>query len=371
MRGEGLRRVIELVRKELIQVFRDSRMRRLVVIAPLLQLVIFGYAVSTDVRDTRTFVVDLDRTPESRELIASLTSGGVFRVVGSSDRPRDLVTALDTGRALVGVEIARGFSVDLRGGEGATVQILVDGTNSNTAIVAMGYAERILGEFGVRIQGSTRPAGIDLRERSWFNPDLLSRNYNVPAVVGVITMLMCLLLTSLAVVREREMGTLEQLMVSPLRPIELVAGKTIPFAAIGFFDLILVTLVALLWFRIPFEGSVILLVLASALYLLAGLGLGLLVSTITRSQQQAFMMTFLIFMPMILLSGFMFPVTSMPATFRVLTLLNPVRHYIEIVRSIFLKGTGFGPLSIQMAALFVIGLGIIVFASTRFRKTVG
>lgn len=371
MTRDGWLRVMELVRKEFIQILRDSRMRRIVIIAPLLQLIVFGYAVSTDVRDAKIFVVDLDRSRDSRELVAALTSGGLFRVSGRSERPGDLVQALDSGRALLGLEVPPGFSRGLRSGAGAPVQILVDGTNSNTALVARGYAERIVLEFAAKRAGVQPAGGVDLRERAWFNPDLASRNYNVPAVVGVITMLICLLLTSLAVVREREIGTLEQLMVSPLRPIELVAGKTIPFAAIGFLDLLLVSLVALLWFKIPFAGSAGLLVLASAFYLLAGLGMGLFVSTISRTQQEAFMASFLIFMPMILLSGFMFPVSSMPVVFRWITLLNPVRHYLEIVRGIFLKGTGIDSLAVPFVSLIVMGSGIVSFAAMRFRKTVG
>jgi ABC-2 type transport system permease protein len=371
-------RVHELMRKEFIQVLRDPRLRRIIILAPILQLLVFGYAVSTDVRRTGTFVVDHDRTRASRELVEMLTASGYFRVTGGSERSGELVSALDRGRALVGIEIPRGFAAGLGDDRGADVQLIVDGTNSNTAIIAAGYAERMIADFGSRagpaLTSAAPPAApsrpsIEMRERAWFNPDLLSRNYNVPGVVGILMLLICLLLTSLAIVREREIGTLEQLMVSPLRPAELVAGKTLPFALLSLLDLAIVLTVALLWFRIPFAGSLPLLVLASLLYLLSGLGTGLLISTVSRTQQEAFMATFLIFMPTILLSGFMFPVENMPAVFRWVTLVNPVRHYLEIVREIFLKGTGFVVLWPQFAALLAIGAGILAFAGTRFHKT--
>ncbi|HET8760193.1 MAG TPA: ABC transporter permease, partial [Nitrospiria bacterium] len=285
--SDKFERIFELVRKELLQIMREPRVRRMIVVAPMIQLVVFGYAVSTDIRHTATFVVDHDRTRDSRELVEAFVASGYFRVVGRSDRPDDLVSALDHGNAIVGVQIPAGYAAALQGGEGATVQIVLDGTQSNTATVARGYAERIVQSVAARAGSAPLPA-VDLRERAWFNPDLASRNYNVPAVVGTIILLVCLLLTSLAVVREREIGTLEQLMVSPLTPGELIAGKTIPFALIGIMDLALVTTVALLWFGVPFAGNAFLLFGASVLFLLSALGVGLLVSTISNTQQEAF-----------------------------------------------------------------------------------
>lgn len=366
-----LDRVFEIVRKEFRQIFRDPRMTRLILVTPLMQLVVFGYAVSTDVRNTATFVVDHDHTRVSRELVEAMTSSGYFRVVGRSDRPADLVRALDHGDAILGLQIPSGFAVDLADGRGVSVQVLVDGTNSNTASVALGYAQRIVQDFGVSALTVALGPAVDLRERAWFNPALLSQDYNVPAVIGTIMLLVCLLLTSLAVVREREIGTLEQLMVSPLRPLELIAGKTIPFAVIGLVDLVMVTLLALLWFGVPFRGSAMLLLVGSVFYLLSGLGIGLFISTVSRTQQEAFLASFLVYMPAVLLSGFMFPVSSMPSVFQTLTLLNPVRHYLEIVRAIFLKGAGPAALWPQPLTLLVMGIGILSFAASRFRKTTG
>lgn len=365
---DSLERIGEMVRKEFRQVLRDPRMRRMLFIAPIIQLVTFGYAVSTDIRNTKTFLVDHDRTQESRELVSAMTGPGYFRIIGTSDRSDDLVRSLDFGDAVVGLEIPPGFAQALHDGSGARLQLLVDGTNSNIATIAQGYALRIIQNFMLGHTSTPVTPAVDLEERAWYNPNLESRNYNVPAVVGTIMLLICLVLTSLAVVREREIGTLEQLMVSPLKPHELIAGKTIPFAIVGLFDLALITTIALFWFGIPFKGDFFLLLVASLFYLLSALGLGLLVSTISRTQQQAFLATFLIIMPTILLSGFMFPVSSMPKIFQWLTLANPMRHYLEIVRAIFLKGTGLGMLWHQFAALLAMGLFVLWFAGTRFRK---
>jgi ABC-2 type transport system permease protein len=364
-------RVWEMVWKEFLQIFRDPKLRRIIFVAPVIQLMVFGYAVSTDVRHTTTFVVDHDRSSLSRDLLANFTASDYFLITGRSDDLRDLERALDHGDAIVGVVIGPGFGAAVAGGEGATIQVVVDGTNSNIATVAKGYAERIVQRWG--LARTTEPAGlaVQLDERAWFNPNLESRNYNVPAVIGAIIMLICLLLTALAIVREREAGTLEQLMVTPLTAGELIAGKTLPFAMIGLLDLLLVTGVALFWFRIPFEGNFMLLLAGSVLYLVSGLGIGLLISTISKTQQEAFMSSFLVFMPTILLSGFMFPVSSMPRIFQTITLINPMRHYLEIVRGVFLKGAPFEAMWPQFAALLAIGLILLAFAVHRFEERSG
>lgn len=364
----SVERILEVVHKEMLQLKRDPRLRRIIFVAPVVQLMVFGYAVSTDVRRTTLFLVDHDRSRASRDLVDALTASEYFRVVGRSDRPADLVSALDHGRATVGLEIPPRFEVDLRARSRAKVQILVDGTNSNVGTVALGQAERIYQEFVARELGTSVADVIDLRERAWYNADLESRNYNVPAVVGSLVLLICLSLTSLAVVREREIGTLEQLMVTPLKPAELLIGKAIPFSIIGLVILSLVTTVAILWFRIPFRGNFAVLLLASGLYILSALGIGLFVSTVSKTQQEAFMTTFLFFMPILLLSGFMFPITSMPASIQYVTLINPVRHFLEIVRAVFLKGAGLDVLWPQYVALLVLGIGILSFAASRFQK---
>jgi ABC-2 type transport system permease protein len=369
-RSISLARVGEMVRKELRQIFRDPQLYRILFVAPVVQLLIFGYAVSTDVRHTSTFVVDHASDAASRQVVAALTAGGFFDVVGRSGRDADLVQALDHGRAVVGLVIPPGFAADLAAGR-ASLQLLVDGTNSNVATVALGQAEGILTRLGVSLAPPAMPPPIELRDRAWYNPGLASRDYNVPGVVGVLLFLVCMLLTALAVVRERELGTLEQLMVTPLRPLELVVGKALPFAVIGIVDLVLVTLLAVLWFGVPLVGSPLLLLFATVLFLLPSLGLGLLISTTSKTQQEAFMASYLTLVPAILLSGFMFPIASMPPFFRWLSLANPLRHYLEIVRGIFLKGVGLAELWQPHLALLVLGLGFVGVAAARFQKRIG
>ncbi len=363
-------RIREMIRKEFLQIRRDPRLARLILIAPIIQLVVFGYAVSTDIRGTATYVVDQDHTRASRGLVDAFTASGYFTVAGRSDRPANISRALDHGKAVLAIQIPPDFSESLARGD-AVVQLLLDGTNSNIATVAQGYAQRIVQSYGAKTRTASLVLPLDLRERAWFNPDLKSRDYNVPAVVGLVVLLICLLLTSLAVVREREIGTLEQLQVSPLTSGELIAGKTIPFALIGLLDLTLVSAVALLWFKVPFEGSVLLYLGTSILYLLCGLGIGLFISTLAGTQREAFMTSFLFFMPTILLSGFMFPVSSMPRLFQWLTLINPMRHYLVIVRGIFLKGAGASVLWPEILALAVMAAGILWVATYRFKRTRG
>lgn len=370
-------RLWQLLRKEFLQLLRDPRSRRLLILAPILQLLVFGYAVNTDVRHARTFLIDADRTAESRALVAAFTSSAYFDVTMRSERPADLTRALDAGAVLMGVHIPRGFAADVARGRPTTVQLLVDGASANTATVALGYATQIIGRYGQR-RGAAIAAsagvpasagGVTFDVRVWYNPNLSSRDYNVPAVMGNIVMLMALLLTSLAVVRERELGTLEQLMVSPLRPMELMLGKTIPSALVAMFDVLLVTAVSLLWFRIPFEGSYLVLTVASVLFVLTGLGIGMLISTISKTQQEAFMSMFMFFLPAIMLSGLLFPVDNMPRWVQALSYLDPIRHYLIVVRGIFLRGAGFDIVWPQLLWLTGLGVSVLWFATKQFHKT--
>ena len=372
-RLESVRRIRALVRKELRQIFRDPKTKRIVFTAPIVQLLLFGYAVTTDVQHVALFVVDHDRTAASRALQDAFTGGGLFRVSGRSDRAADIGLALDRGTAVVGLEVPVGFARDLAAGRGAHVQVLVDGTQSNTATVAQGYASRIVQEFALehaRTRGTPLDGGVALHSRAWFNPGLTSRNYNVPAVMGVLLLLMSLLLTTLAVVRERELGTLEQLMVSPITAGELILGKTLPVVMIALIDLALICGVAILWFGITLQGSLLTLLGAALLYILASLGIGLLISTISRTQQEAFMAMFLLLLPSIILSGFMYPVHTMPAFFQALSLLNPVRHFLEIVRGVFLKGDGLLDLWRQFAVIAAMAAVVLLAAIVRFGQSV-
>ena len=365
-------RVRVLIQKEIRQLFRDPKTKRIIFAAPIIQLLLFGYAVNTDVRNVSTLAVDQDRTAESRLLLETLTASGYFRIVGVEADPNSIESALDRGSALVGIQIPPGFSRHLKAGEAANLQVLVDGTNSNTATVAQGYAGRIIQDFAIdqaARQGIVPEGGIDLRVRALYNPDLSSRVYNVPGVVGLLLVLMALLLTSLAVVRERELGTLEQLMVSPINPRELILGKTVPVLIICMVDLVLITTIALLWFHIPLRGPVAALVLASFLYVLAGLGAGLFISTISRTQQEAFLTMFIFLLPCIILSGFMYPIDTMPVLFKYLTLLNPVRYFMEMVRGIFLKGLGVADLWSHFLILGSMAAIVVFGAGKRFKKS--
>lgn len=367
-----LLRIRRMVKKELRQLFRDPKTKRVIFVSPIIQLILFGYAVNTDVRNVATFVVDHDRTAASRGVVEAFTASGYFRVAGRSDRSADIGYALDHGRAVAGLEIPAGFAADMAAGHTPRIQVLVDGTNSNTATVAQGYASKIAQELNVRVadaRGIPLPDAVDLEARAWFNPSLASRVYNVPAVIGVIVLLMCLLLTAMAVVREREVGTLEQLLVSPLSPGELMLGKTLPVAGIALVQMTLVTTVALLWFGIPLRGSVAALLLAAVLFILAGLSLGLFISTVSATQQEAFLSMFLFILPAIILSGFLYPVDTMPPFFERLTLLNPLRHFLEVVRAIFLKGSGLAELWPQFTVLLAMAAAGLALATRRFRAT--
>ncbi len=369
-----LDRVRHMIRKEFIQVLRDKRLRFFVVVPPLVQLLMFGYVVTMDVNVVPTMLVDLDRTAASRELVRRFQASGYFVFDESASRGRDIRDALDRGTVSCAIQIDRGFERNLQGGRRASVQVVLDGTNSNTAGVVMGYVNQIAARYerdraGPRVTAQQVP--IDLRLRAWYNPDLRSKNYNVPGVMATVITLVCLMLTSMSVVREREMGTMEQLMVSPLRPAELMLGKTIPFAVISFVDMILVTTLGVLWFRVPINGSLFVLLLGTALYLLSVLGIGLFISTFAKTQQQALMSTILFYMPNILLSGFVFPIKNMPEMFQYITYIIPLRYFLVIIRGVFLKGIGPEILWPQMAALLAMGIAVITLSAIRFRKRLG
>jgi ABC-2 type transport system permease protein len=367
-------RIRQMIIKEFIQVFRDRRMKAIIFVVPLIQLMIFGYAVTMDVNNIPTAVYDLDKSYESRELLRRLESSGYFDILYFVESPEAIKELLDKGKVITAIQMNRGFSADIKKGIKTEIQILLDGTDSNTATIAMNYASRVVAKYAADIgikHLPSSPALLDVRTRAWYNPDLKSRNYNVPGVIALMIMLICLLLTSMAIVREREIGTMEQLMVTPIKPIEFILGKTIPFALIGFFDMFLVAVVGLSWFNIPIRGSIPLLTLSTAIYLLSVLGIGLFISTISKTQQQALMATFLFFAPAVLLSGFMFPIENMPEIIQYGTYLNPLRYFLVILRGIFLKGNGINILWPQMAALLAIGITVITISSLRFTKRLG
>jgi ABC-2 type transport system permease protein len=352
-------------------------MLRLVIIAPVIQLIIFGYAVTTDIKHIPTAVIDADRSRESRELVARFSNTGYFEVVTLLERPQDLVALMDSGRVQAGVHIPRGFARSLARGESAPLQVIVDGTDSTTAGMVLGYASGVLKKYSEEVLSERlqrlstqwiRLSIIEERTRVWFNPELRSVNYMVPGVLCTILLVVTMVLTSMAIVREREIGTLEQIIVTPVRATELVAGKTIPFVLIGFVDIVLILLVAMLWFHVPLRGSLLLLFALALVFLLTTLGLGLFISTVSHTQQQAMMTAFFIMLPSILLSGFMFPIENMPRVIQWVTYLVPLRYFLNIVRGIFLKGVGIEVLWGDALMLLVLGLTLFAMASLRFTK---
>lgn len=371
-------RILTMLRKEFIQVFRDPRMRMVIFGVPVLQCLVFGYAVTMDVRHVRLVVLDRDGTPASRALIARYTGSDYFDAIAYTDDEARAGRLIDAADASAILQIDAGFSADLAAGRTAAVQLIVDGSDSNTARLVLNYSSAIatthgnavLVERALRQAGRLLPAGaVDLRPRVWFNEDLESRNYFVPGIMAVLVMLVTLMLTGMAIVREKEVGTIEQIMVTPIQPVEFILGKCAPFVVIGFIDVLLVTAVGVFWFDIPIRGSLLLLLASTALYLMSTLGIGLFISTVSSTQQQAMMTTFFFFFPAMLLSGFIYPIANMPAVIQWLTFLNPLRYFLIIIRGVFLKGIGADLLWPQMAALFVIGLCVLTFAVKRFHKT--
>lgn len=295
--------------------------------------------------------------------------------MGDERRARELV---DRGKVNAVLRINHGFEDDLRAGRTAQLQVIVDGTDSNTAGIVLDYSARIVSQFSkkVLITRLTRlkgiyeePARVELETRAWFNENLESRNFYVPGVIAIIVMLITLMLTSMAVVREKEIGTMEQIIVTPITSGEFILGKTVPFALIGFADVLLITVIGVYWFGVPIRGNLVLLFAATALYLMTTLGVGLLISTVSHTQQQAMMSTFFFYFPAVLLSGFMFPIRNMPLVIQWFTYLNPLRYFLVIIRGIFLKGVGPSVLWPQMLALAVMGLITLWLATRRFTKT--
>jgi ABC-2 type transport system permease protein len=377
-------RLKEIIRKEFRQAFRDTRMRTLLFLPPLIQLVIFGLAVNLDVDHAQIAWMDGDQSFQSRELLAAFQGSGRFEIVGTPSNDREAQALLDASKADLVVRVLPGFERDIQRHRPTSVQILINGSNSNTANIVSGYASSIITSFAGQVmqeQNRDRLAArmaqapihigvpdLKAQSRVWFNPELKSRNYFVPGIVVNILMQITLMMTAMAIVREKEIGTMEQLMVTPIRPIELMLGKTLPFALVGLVDMTLVVIASLLLFHVPFRGSALLLFACAILFLMTSLGAGLFISTISQTQQQAMMTTFLLFQPFFLLSGFTFPLRNMPQSIQYLTLLNPVRYFIEIVRGLFLKGSGVSVLWPQMLALGIFGVVILSLSAMRFRK---
>ncbi len=373
-----LERVKRMLVKEFIHIFRDPKMKGVIFLMPIIQAMVFGYAVTTDVKHVATAVFDLDNSAASRELIARFVKSGYFDVVAHVQNEAQVRELLDSGKVRAVLRLNKGFDQELRAGRKVHLQVLLDGTDSNTAGIVLEYSARIAAEMSQtilvtrisRLKGVFRPpGGVDIQTRAWFNENLESRNFYVPGVIAILVMLITLMLTSMAVVREKEIGTMEQILVTPITPPEFILGKTVPFALIGFVDVLVITVIAVFWFEVPIRGNLFLLFLATALYLMTTLGIGLFISTISQTQQQAMMSTFFFYLPAVLLSGFMFPIANMPELIQWLTYLNPLRYFLIIIRGIFLKGVGLSVLWPQLLALTIMGLLTLRAASGRFHKT--
>jgi len=373
-----LERLKQILIKEFIQIFRDPRARGIVFVMPIFQMVIFGYAVTTDVKHVATGVYDLDNSVASREVVARFVHSGYFDITAHVSQEEQVQKLVDHGTVQAVIRLNKGFEESVKSGRKGIIQLIVDGTDSNTAAIVLNYSGKIVSRYSedILIQRLAVLRGpghslspVDLEIRAWFNENLESRNFYVPGVIALLVMLITLLLTSMAVVREKEIGTMEQIMVTPITPKEFILGKTLPFALISLVDVVLITLVGVYWFEVPIHGSLWLLLVATCLYLMTTLGMGLFISTVSRTQQQAMMSAFFFQFPAVLLSGFVFPIANMPEVVQWLTYLNPLRYFLIIIRGIFLKGVGMNILWPQMAALMVMGLLILWLASRRFQKT--
>lgn len=370
-------RIKRMLIKEFIQIFRDPRMRTMIFMPPLIQLIIFGYAARTDIQHIALAVYDLDNSISSRELTARFQRSGYFDIVENLKEEKRARDMFDSSEAQVILRMNKGFEDILMSGKTAPVQLLLDGTDSNTAGIVMSYSSKIIQQYTedilknrfAKLVGPIRPGTVDLQSRAWFNENLESRNFYIPGVVAMLIMVVTLTLTSMSVVREKEIGTMEQIIVSPISPLEFILGKTLPFAVIGYIDMLLVVLLARFWFDVPIRGSLPLLFLGTSLYLLSILGVGLLISTICSTQQQALLSTFFFFQPAIMLSGFIFPIANMPEIVQWITYLDPLRYFMVIIRGIFLKGVGMDILWPEMCALVALGVAVLWLASNRLKKT--
>ena len=367
--GRAMRTLVNILIKELLQLRRDPKILPILFIAPVIQLTLLGYAATTDIKRVELAVCDLDRTAASRRLVDRFTSSAYFRVTANVDSQEQFDPLLQSGRARVALTIPAGFEAERSAGRPGRVQLVADGADAMSGTIGLAYAATVLQDASVA--AGTVPL-VSLRPTVLYNPDLVSRNYMVPGILGLIIMIMTMMLAAMAVVRESELGTMEQLLVTPLTPGQLIVGKLIPYALVGLVEVFTVLPVVLFWFRVPLRGSFLTLLLLTLPYMLCTLGLGLFISTLAQTQQQAMMLSAFVFiLPQMLLSGFAFPIQNMPAFFQALTYLVPLRYYLVILRGVFLKGVGLAVLWPQALALVVMGVAILGLARLRFRRRLG
>jgi len=371
-----------MVIKEFRQLFRDRRMLFPLFAAPVAMLLILGYAVNTDVREIKMALLDESRSSESRAFIRKFTGSGYFLPRAYLESEKELSRLMDSNEVDLFLHVKKDFSGRIKSGKGTEVQLILDGTDSSRAAVITAYVNQIAADFSleyfrdrVRMLVISRGAGgmrlkenVTVNERALFNPDLSSRNFFLPGVIGLLVALITIMLTSMSIVKERESGTMEQIIVSPIKPLEYIAGKTLPFAIVGFIDIIVVTVIAIAWLGVPFNGSFLFLLFSGLLYILSTLAIGLYISTISRTQQQSMLSSFIFFLPAIIFSGFMFPIYAMPVSIQAVTFLNPMRYYMTIIRGVFLKGVGIWILWPDMLALLLIGAALLFLSVRRFAR---
>ena len=358
---ETLLRILALTRKELLAILKDPRGRASVLIPPIVQCIVFAYTATYDLNDVPYAVLDRDRSAASRELLAGLGGSGVFRRVANLNRIEDIKTQIDDRQALVVIQIDQDFERRLFVGSPANVQVIADGRNSNTAAIAMGYVGAVVESFNSKWRAAHGLSGppVQVTTRAWYNYNLETRWHMLPSLVGTLTMVQALLLTALSVAREREQGTFDQLLVTPLRPFEIMAGKAVPSVLIGMLQGTGILLVAQFWFHIPFAGSLVTLYAGLSLFLMAAVGIGLLISSLVATMQQAVLFNFIVVMPFTLLSGLATPINSIPKWLQPLTVINPLRYAIDIAQGVYLEGAGFdrlGPELWPLAAIAVVTL---------------
>jgi len=369
--------ILSILWKEFLQLRRDPRLFPVIFISPILQLILLGYAANLDVKNIPSVICDLDRSTASRGFLDDFVNSGYFSVEARVDRMEEIDRYLDHGDASMAFVIPRGFGDSLAGGKEASVMLIADGSESQSASIGVNYATLIAANYTQKIifESFKRAGGLGLKPvlvkpelRVWYNPELKSRNFMVPGVLGLILMIMTTTLASLGIVREKESGTMEQLIVTPIRPYQLIIGKLLPFVLIGLVDTTFVISVARGWFGIPVRGSIALLFALCLAFMLNTLGIGLFVSTISRTQQQAMLTSLFFIMPQIVLSGFVFPIENMPKFFQYLTTVIPIRYFFVIIRGIMLKGAGWPELWNQAAALMGLGTVILTLSVARFHK---
>jgi len=372
-----MKTIIHIMIKEFLQLKRDPKLFAIVFLAPVLQLIFLGYAANMDVNMVTAVVFDLDKSSASRSLIEDFQSSGYFDVRRYVNNYDELTKNIERGNAVIGIVIPKDFEKNIKRRESAKLQAIFDGSDGNKASIASGYAQGIIASFSKNIlldqkdrSGRSFTSGsVSPEIRVWYNPDLKTRNFMVPSIMGLILMVITTVLMSMAVVKEREIGTLEQIIVTPIKPYQLIAGKLIPFTILGFIDVLLVTSVMVFWFGIEVRGDFIFLLIASLVFVLSTLGLGLFISTISRTQQQAMLVAlFGLMMPMVYLSGFAFPIENMPESIQMITHIIPLKYYLIILRDVILKGSGFTDLIPEIVILFLIGASILFLSALRFRK---